>query len=271
MTLPPAIPTSPVEATQRQGIRAIKNVRAFAMTEVLVAIALAVFVVVLIGVLVNAAATAWDKDMRGNQTRNIMVWFSMWSDANSAVRPMPNPATQPVCGDLPGSLPMATGNYPANATDPSVVARFWALIAAPGIDPLDPRMLVNLKRGGVPETVWSNANFTVTRGVTTVAAAGFASNNVSYALLSTRMGSEWRNNSNAGCPMICDRNRGTPAAAASSWSTRTWVGHVAWGDCHYTFEHSPIFSVTIYGKTIPNNNLWAPATSSNAGMVDPGE
>jgi len=127
----------------------------------------------------------------------------------------------------------------------------------------------------VPETVWSNPYLTITPGVTTAAAAGFGSNNVSYALLSTKMGSEWHNNTNAGCPLICDRNRGTPGAPTSSFtagwlSCGPWQGCVGWGDVHVTFETSSTLPVTIYGNKIPKNDLWAPATSSNAGMVNPG-
>jgi hypothetical protein len=197
--------------------------------------------------------------------RTVLVAFSMWSDANSGK------------GDFPGSLMTALGKYPANATDPSVVARFWALVAAPGIDPVSPKMFVNPLATGI-ETVWNNTaaantidwDYNMRKGITTALTASFGSNNVSYALLSTKMGSEWHNNMNAGCPMICDRNRGTPAAATSSWSSPDWHGNVGWGDCHATFENSSIFPVTIYGNTVPNNNLWAPATSSNAGMLNPG-
>jgi hypothetical protein len=131
-------------------------------------------------------------------------------------------------------------------------------------------MFVNPVSRDVSETVWSNPNCTISPGVTTAGAAGFSSNNVSYALLSTRMGSEWRDNTNAGCPMICDRNRGTSAAPSSSWSATGWMGCVAWGDVHTTLENSPILSVTIYGSASPTSNLWGPATSSNAGMLNPG-
>jgi hypothetical protein len=56
----------------------------------------------------------------------------MWADANSQT------------GALPGSYTSnpPTG-YPANATDPTVVGRFWALAAPTGTDPLSPKMLVN--------------------------------------------------------------------------------------------------------------------------------
>jgi hypothetical protein len=151
-------------------------------------------------------------------------------------------------------------------------------------------MLVNRKSDVVPETVWTNTPNTIygiTPGVTTASAVGFGSNNVSYALLSTKMGTdstskfaipgEWRNNTNAGCPMICDRNRGTPAAPFSSWTPTGWFtkptgwqGSVGWGDVHTTFETSPILSVTLYGSSVTTSNLWGPATSSNAGMVNPG-
>ena len=67
-------------------------------------------------------------------------------------------------------------------------------------------------------------------GVTTYMTAHFGRNNVSYALLSTAMVGEWRKSRNANCPMICDRNRGTPTAAFSSWSAKVRIkGDVANG------------------------------------------
>jgi hypothetical protein len=175
----------------------------------------------------------------------------------------------PTCREPNTSDPPA--DYPQNATDLTVVGRFWALVGASGIDPLDPRKLVN-PITGVPETVWSNPNCTTQPGVTTARTAGFGSNNVSYALLSTKMDSQWHNMWNAGCSMICDRNRGTSAAPKSSWSKTGWQGNVVWGDTMVTFETSSTnLNEALDGNKCPINNLWAPATSSNAGMVNPGD
>jgi hypothetical protein len=253
----------------------MKRARAFTLIEALVV----VVVIVLVAIMLIIPALPHQKQMADSmkncsQMRTIINTFYMWSDANCPVTSTTSAASAPTAstfvGGFPGGIASAAGNYPANAGDPRVVARFWALIAAPGIDPLDPKMLVNPMRAGVPETIWSNPNSTIVSGVTSAYAVGFGSNNVSYALLSTKMGSEWRNNINASCPMICDRNRGTPAAPTSSWSTAGWVGGVAWGDCHTTWEHSPILEVNVYGNNCPTSNLWGPATSSNAGMLNPG-
>jgi type II secretory pathway pseudopilin PulG len=235
----------------------MKTARAFTLIEALVII---VLIVLVIGLLIPAMQGSHpaNKMKNSNQLRMIMVDFCLWSDANSDI------------GDLPGGIDPTAGHYPPNATDPAVVARLWALIAGPGIDPLNPKVLISPIAAG-SETVWGET-VSITPGVTTAATAHFGSDNVSYALLSTRMGSEWHNNTNARCPLICDRNRGTRAAPASSWSTTGWQGTVAWGDVHATFETSSInLNETLYGNDCPTNNLWAPATSGNAGMVNPGD
>jgi hypothetical protein len=254
----------------------MKRMRAFTLIDALCIMLVVLVLLVAVAVIgPGLAASHYGDNMKNaTQLKGMMTAFIAWSDANSNKTPTPNAATQPAPGDFPGGITAATGNYPANATEPSVVGRLWALVAAPGTGPLNPKMLVNPAQG-VPETVWSTPpHVSIAPGVTTAATAHFGSNNVSYGLLSTKMGSEWRNKLNAGCPMICDRNRGTPVAPSSSWSTwynPTWQGNVAWGDCHVTWETSPIFGVTIYGNTSTTSNLWAPGTSSNAGMVNPGE
>jgi hypothetical protein len=244
----------------------MKRARAFTLTDALVVIGVIVVLLLVVGIMIPARGGSHHgtKTKNGMQLKDIVTAFSTWSEAHSV--PFTANASS---ADFPGSIAVATGNYPRNATDPGVVARFWALVAAPGIDPLNPKLLVN-PVPGVPEMVWSNPKYTIKPGVTTAAEAGFSANSVSYALLATNMGSEWRDNNNTGCPMICDRNRGTPAAPQSTWSS-PWTGSVGWGDGHATFEISPNFAVTIYGNSIPNNNIWAPATSSNAGMVNPGD
>jgi prepilin-type N-terminal cleavage/methylation domain-containing protein len=196
------------------------------------------------------------KMKNSTQLRGIMTEFSMWSDENSQT------------GEFPGGITAPAGTYPQNAAATTVLDRFWALVAAPGSDPLNPRMLVNPAAGGI-DTVWAGS-IAIKPGATSAASAQFGVHNVSYALLSTTMGSEWHNNTNPGCPMICDRNRGTNALPSSSWSSSQWQGSVGWGDVHTTFETSPVLSVTLYGNTCPSSNLWDRATSSNAGMLNPG-
>jgi hypothetical protein len=213
------------------------------------------------------------KMKNSTQLRAIMTEYALWSDANGRLGPATNPTVRQADGQYPGSFGTGAGGFPPNAADTSVVGRLWVLVNATGIDPLNPKVLIN-PLPGVPEKAWSNPSITLVPGVTTAGAAGFGPNNVSYALLSTKMGSEWWNNTNAGCPMICDRNRGTPSAPSSSWSGTdhpAWQGSVAWGDVHATFETSSVnLNETLYGNHCPVNDLWAPATSSNAGMVNPG-
>ena len=255
--------------------------RGMALTGVILGgVGIGLFVVaLLIGILVPALGTAKrnaNKMKNGTQMKGIVTAMTMWSDANT------------VTGDFPGGVTAATGNYPVNATDTRVVSRYFALVAASGIDPLSPKMLINPCASG--DIVWLNANnVTIQPGVTGLdgyAGSGpmvtdFDSNNVSYALLSTQMAGEWRNNTNTGCPMICDRNRGTAAAPASTWSTSgwrgagTWQGGVGWGDVHATYELSPAFPVTLYGNSFDGGTavtpgIWAPASSSNAEMINPG-
>jgi prepilin-type processing-associated H-X9-DG protein len=239
---------------------------AFTLTEALVIIGVAVVLVAL--AIALSVPTRRDPEFKNQQhMKAIVMAFSLW----------PNPNTPDDNIYLPGALddpydPIHTSNnYPANGRDPSVVGRFWALVAAPGTDPLRPRILVNPKPG-VPEAVWSNPNCTISPGVTTATAAGFGSNNVSYALLSTKTGFHWRNNACGICPFVCDRNRGTPAAPTSSWSSTGWKGNVGWGDGHVTFETSPIFSYpSPNSNSYDTSNLWVPGTSANYGMVNPGE
>jgi hypothetical protein len=243
----------------------MKRLHALTIVEVLVVIGLLVPAVLMVAVCAHAdEATDNDKQKNAKQLKDIMMAFVLWSDANTQT------------GALPGVYTTKRPpGYPLNATDPSVVGRFWALVAAIGIEPIDPRILVN-PTDGVPKTPWSNPDFVIKAGKTTAAAAGFGPGNVSYALLSTKLtggaqNTEWHNNVNAGCPLICDRNRGTPAAPASSWSKAGWQGDIAWGDTHVTFENAPKnLNETICGNATGTNDLWAPATSSNGGMVNPG-
>jgi type II secretory pathway pseudopilin PulG len=240
----------------------MKRLHAFTMIEALVVLALVVAVVAVLLPMTSVQGQTGDvRNQRAKnaiQLRGIMTAFAMWSDANSQT------------GDLPGAYSSNPPvGYPANAERQDVVSRFWSLVAPSGIDPLNPKMLVSPK-ADVPEKVWSNPNLNINPGVTVAADAGFGSNNVSYALLSIQMGPEWHNNTNAGCPLACDRNRGTAEAPASTWSAADWQGCVAWGDVHTTWEKSPVLSATIFGTAITNSNLWAPASSSNAGMVNPG-
>ena len=243
----------------------MKRVRAFTLTEVLVVIGVIV-------VLVALAIIFSGPDRRNPHFKNqqhmeaIVTALSLWPDPNTPDDNLYFPGAV----DDPDDPIHTKSNYPANGRDPSVVGRFWALVAAPGTDPLNPKMLVN-PEPGVPEVVWSNSNCTISPGVTTAAAAGFGSNNVSYALLSTKTGVEWRNNGCGICPLVCDRNRGTPDNPTSSWSDTGWQGCVGWGDGHATFQTSPIFSYPMPSNSHTISDLWAPGTSRNFGMVNPGE
>jgi prepilin-type N-terminal cleavage/methylation domain-containing protein len=243
----------------------MKKLRGFTLIELLVVIAI---IALLIGILVpalGAARKAANKMRNGTQLRGLAMGFAMWSDANSSTQDFPGAYT---------SNP-PTG-YPANATDTTVVGRFWALVAATGIDPMTTKMFIDPVMTG-STTVWSSSSVTITPGTTTASTAQFTSNNVTYALLSTTMGTEWHNNTNSGCPLIADMNTKTPTTGqggtppTSAWSTSGWTGNVAWGDVHTTFENSPVLSVTIYGNSSPSSNMWSSsANSSTAQMVDPG-
>jgi hypothetical protein len=148
--------------------------------------------------------------------------------------------------------PTQTDDFPrkgvGNCTGDSVIARYSALCTVTNGDPLSPKLLLN---PAGTDVLAANA-------------ANLRSTNISYALLDPG-NAEWKNLTNAGAPLVCDKQVG----AGSYYSKNVWQGNVGWGDVHTTFETSPVVSTMMGGTAYPQDDLWKQSTTNDALMINP--
>jgi hypothetical protein len=189
---------------------------------------LVVFAVAMAFVLPNALAPP-RKSRPSNSTRmrGCLNALVLWS------------ADYTTTDDFPGAgLGNCTGN--------SVRARFTALCTSTN-NPLLLKVLVNPYGTDVVGS-----------------ATNLLSTNISYALLDPK-NPEWKNLTNAGAPLVCDKQVGR----GSFWNTNQWEGNVGWGDVHTTYESSQVVSTLMNGTTYPQDDLWKQSGTNDALMVNP--
>jgi hypothetical protein len=189
---------------------------------------------VLIGILVpalGAAKKAANKMKDGTQVRAVVNNMTLWS------------ASQTTTDDFPRK---GVGNCTGNTT----LERFNALCNINTGDPLSPRLLVNPAGMDI-----------VYQGATPVS---LSATNLSYAMLDVRSPG-WRNLTNAGAPLVCDKQVG----AGSAWSAARWEGNVGWGDVRVTFSTNSTVRTMIGGQLIPQDDLFQGNPKTDAVMVNP--
>jgi len=220
----------------------MRRIRGFTLIELLVVIAI---IALLIGILVpalGAAKKAANKMKNGTQVRGVVTSLTLWSASQTTTDDFPKPGI---------------GNYPgAIGSVATVLGCFNALMTVTTGDPLTPKLLVNPAGTDVVMTTAPNSN---TLPATT---------NVSYGLLNYQ-NPEWKNLTNAGAPLVCDKQNPL-GSNASFWNNTAWQGNVGWADVHTTFETTNTVSTMIGGTANATNNLWNASSSNSAGMLNPG-
>jgi prepilin-type N-terminal cleavage/methylation domain-containing protein len=224
----------------------MRRIRGFTLIELLVVIAI---IALLIGILVpalGAAKKAANKMKNGTQVRGLVQSLIMWSSAQTTDDSFPR---------VINGTPIGNCNSDLVVTPTGTVGRINALTTVSTGDPLSPKLLINPA---------SSIDVAATN------ATNLATNNCSYALLCTT-NNEWKNLTNAGAPLVCDKGTN---GGGSPWtpSGPSWTGNVGWGDVHTTFETTNMVNVTVGGNTSNNQPLYGTTgTSAIIQMMVPGQ